>query len=259
MGLLDKIEALEKEIETMPRNRTTYDKICLLKAKLSRMRTDHIKTLKLGLGTTTIDPLALPRISIVGMSKSGKTALFEQLTQDSSGSLGEFGYNNMKCPAKVISRENARFRLVDLPALEPGCSMKEGVLRDAVEATRLSDMVIMVLDVESAEEQKAVLVKELENVGLRLNAQKPQITIIEERGGGIVIKTSTKLTKMEDRQIKQVMGEFNIHSGYAMFKGDYSIEELIDALEGTRKYLNCIFVYNKCDKVSMEEVSARAS
>lgn len=41
------------------------------------------------------------------------------------------------------------------------------------------------------------------------------------------------------------------------FNGDYDVDELIDAIEGNRKYLRCIYVYNKIDTISIEDVNEK--
>ena len=38
------------------------------------------------------------------------------------------------------------------------------------------------------------------------------------------------------------------------FKCDASSDELIDVLEGNRRYVPCIYVLNKVDKISMEDL-----
>lgn len=39
-----------------------------------------------------------------------------------------------------------------------------------------------------------------------------------------------------------------------MFRGDYDVDDLIDTIEGNRKYIKCLYVYNKIDELSIEEV-----
>lgn len=50
------------------------------------------------------------------------------------------------------------------------------------------------------------------------------------------------------------MQEYKIHNAYVNFRGDYDVDELIDVIEGNRKYVKCIYVYNKIDTISIEEV-----
>lgn len=45
-----------------------------------------------------------------------------------------------------------------------------------------------------------------------------------------------------------------MHNAHVNFRGDYDVDDLIDVIEGNRKYVKCIYVYNKIDTVSIEEV-----
>jgi len=45
-----------------------------------------------------------------------------------------------------------------------------------------------------------------------------------------------------------------MHNAHVTFRGDYDVDELIDVIEGNRKYVKCLFVYNKIDTISIEEV-----
>ena len=38
------------------------------------------------------------------------------------------------------------------------------------------------------------------------------------------------------------------------FRADHDVDEFIDVIEGNRKYTKCIYVYNKIDTVSIEDV-----
>ena len=43
-----------------------------------------------------------------------------------------------------------------------------------------------------------------------------------------------------------------------IFRDDYGVDELIDVVEGNRKYVKCLYVYNKIDTVSIEDVDRLA-
>jgi len=47
-----------------------------------------------------------------------------------------------------------------------------------------------------------------------------------------------------------------MHNAHVVFRGDYDVDELIDVIEGNRKYVKCVYVYNKIDTISIEEVDA---
>lgn len=43
-----------------------------------------------------------------------------------------------------------------------------------------------------------------------------------------------------------------------MFREDASVDQLIDVIEGNRKYVKCLYVYNKIDVISIEDVDRLA-
>lgn len=43
-----------------------------------------------------------------------------------------------------------------------------------------------------------------------------------------------------------------------IFRDDYGVDELIDVIEGNRKYVKCLYVYNKIDTVCIEDVDRLA-
>jgi len=53
------------------------------------------------------------------------------------------------------------------------------------------------------------------------------------------------------------MQEYKIHNAHVTMYGDYDVEDLIDAIEGNRKYVKCIYVFNKIDTISIEDVEER--
>ena len=50
------------------------------------------------------------------------------------------------------------------------------------------------------------------------------------------------------------MNEYKIHNAHVTFRGNYDDDDLIDVIEGNRKYIKCLYVYNKIDTISIEEV-----
>ena len=54
------------------------------------------------------------------------------------------------------------------------------------------------------------------------------------------------------------MGGYRIHNAEVLFREDATIDDLIDIVEGNRKYVKCLYVYNKVDSLSIEEVDELA-
>jgi ribosome-interacting GTPase 1 len=72
--------------------------------------------------------------------------------------------------------------------------------------------------------------------------------------GGVLFNASVKLTKIDEKMVRHIMQEYKIHNAHVNFRGDYDVDDLIDVIEGNRKYVRCLYVYNKIDTISIEEV-----
>jgi len=94
----------------------------------------------------------------------------------------------------------------------------------------------------------------MENTGIRLNKEKPKIVIKPQKTGGVHFSASVPLTKIDDRMVKGILQEYKIHNAHVKFNGDYDVVDLIDTIEGNRKYVKCIYLYNKIDTISIEDV-----
>lgn len=72
--------------------------------------------------------------------------------------------------------------------------------------------------------------------------------------GGIIFNASCKLTKIDEKMVRNIMAEYKLHNAHVNFRDDYDVDDLIDVIEGNRKYVKCLYVYNKIDTISIEEV-----
>lgn len=116
-------------------------------------------------------------------------------------------------------------------------------------------MILMLLDAQKGEEQKLKLTLELETCGIRMNKEPPRITLKAQKTGGVHFHSSVTLTKIDEKMVKNILQEYRIHNAHVKFNGDYDVDDLIDVIEGNRKYLRCIYVYNKIDTISIEEIT----
>lgn len=122
----------------------------------------------------------------------------------------------------------------------------------------------MVLDAakEGSKNHREILEKELELVGLRLNKSPANISIVRKKTGGIKFNTmNCSLTKFGDdpeRTVQTILQEYKMHNCEILFREDCEPDELIDLIEGNRKYVKCIYCYNKIDMITIEEVNELA-
>ncbi len=62
------------------------------------------------------------------------------------------------------------------------------------------------------------------------------------------------LTHVDKQLVLSVMSEYKIHSADICFREDCTVDELIDVIEGNRIYTPCVYVLNKIDQITMEEL-----
>jgi len=98
------------------------------------------------------------------------------------------------------------------------------------------------------------ITRELEAVGIRLNKEKPNILIKIMKTGGVLFNANLKLTKIDEKMVRHILQEYKIHNAHSNFRGDYDVDDFIDVIEGNRKYVKCLYVYNKIDTISIEDV-----
>jgi len=146
-------------------------------------------------------------------------------------------------------------QLLDLPGIIEGAASGKGRGKQVIAVGKSADLILMMLDCQKGEEQKIKLTRELEEVGMRLNKSKPNIAIHVQKTGGIQFNATCKLTKIDKKNVMIILHEYKMHNAHVTFRGDYSVDELIDVIEGNRKYVRCLYVYNKIDTISIEEVN----
>ncbi len=64
--------------------------------------------------------------------------------------------------------------------------------------------------------------------------------------GGLDIVENVKLTKINHETIQMIAKEYRICNCDIIFNCDANMDELIDVLEGNRKYLPCMYSHKLC-------------
>lgn len=59
-------------------------------------------------------------------------------------------------------------------------------------------------------------------------------------------------------QCRNILSDWKIHNADVLVREDITTDEFIDVVLGNRKYINCLYVYNKMDAVSLETVDQLA-
>eukprot|EP01122_Echinamoeba_exundans_P014305 TRINITY_DN6446_c0_g4_i1.p1 TRINITY_DN6446_c0_g4~~TRINITY_DN6446_c0_g4_i1.p1 ORF type:complete len:364 (+),score=70.20 TRINITY_DN6446_c0_g4_i1:1101-2192(+) len=256
MGIQEKIKDIEDEMARTQKNKATEHHFGLMKARLARLRAQLLEPqTKGGKGEGfEVQKSGDARVCIVGFPSVGKSTMLTKLTETAS-EISAVEFTTLSCIPGVLRYKGANIQLLDTPGIIEGASQGKGRHGRQVLATvRTADLIVIMLDPTREEAQKRVLERELEAVGVRLNKQPPDVTLKMKATGGVSYTSTLPLTQLDDKMIRLILHEYKIHNVDILFREDISVDQFIDVVEGKRSYIRCLYVYNKIDRLTLEEV-----
>eukprot|EP00798_Chlamydomonas_sp_ICE-L_P032567 gene32567-12541_t len=148
---------------------------------------------------------------------------------------------------------------------DPRCSYTLGSLRarkvtakgrgrQVISTARTCNLILIILDCLKPITHKRLIEKELEGFGIRLNKDPPKITFKKKDKGGINFSTTVINPTLDMDAVKAVCAEYRIHNADIFMGEDYEVDDLVDVIEGSRIYVPCIYVINKIDQITLEEL-----
>ncbi|EIW86461.1 developmentally regulated GTP-binding protein [Coniophora puteana RWD-64-598 SS2] len=240
------------------KNKATEYHLGLLKAKLARYRAQLLepasKSGPAGVGFD-VQKSGDARVALIGFPSVGKSTLLSKATNTASETAA-YEFTTLTAIPGVIEYQGARIQLLDLPGIVEGASQGRGRGRQVVATAKTADVILVMLDATKSEEQRTLLEHELDAVGIRLNKRRPDVVFKRKTTGGL--NTTVKLTKTDEKTIRTILASYKLHNCDVMIREDITTDEFIDVLIGTRKYIPCLYVYNKIDAISLEQVDKLA-
>lgn len=88
----------------------------------------------------------------------------------------------------------------------------------------------------------------------RLNKTAPDISVKKRDKGGINLVNTVPQSVLDFDTVKTILSEYRICSADVILRCDATVDELIDVIEGNRVYIPCLYVLNKIDQISIEEL-----
>jgi len=260
MGILDKIKDIETEIARTQKNKATEHHLGMLKAKLAKYRTQLLEPTgksKGGGEGFEVTKAGDARVAMIGFPSVGKSTLLTKLTGTESA-VAAYEFTTLTCIPGNIMYKGARIQLLDLPGIIEGAAHGKGRGRQVIAVGKTADLILIMLDATKSDVQRQLLETELETVGIRLNKQPPNIYFKVKAGGGLSFNSTCPLTNLNQKLVQTVLHEYKIFNAEVLVKEDATVDDLIDVIEGNRSYIKCIYVYNKIDQLSLEEVDELA-
>ncbi|AET39558.1 Rbg2p Ecym_4521 [Eremothecium cymbalariae DBVPG len=264
MGIIDKIKSIEEEMARTQKNKATEHHLGLLKGKLARYRQQLLEenASSSGGGGTgfEVSKSGDARVVLIGYPSVGKSSLLSKVTSTKS-EVANYAFTTLTSVPGVLKYEGAEIQIVDLPGIIHGASKGKGRGKQVIATARTADLIVMVLDATKSNHQRESLEKELESMGIRLNKDKPNIYFKKKETGGIKITfTSLVRSNLTEDTIRLILRDYRIHNAEVLVRDSAcTVDDFIDVLnEQHRNYIKCLYVYNKIDAVSLEEVDRLA-
>ena len=143
-----------------------------------------------------------------------------------------------------------------MPGIIEGAKDGKGRGKQVIGVARTCTLIMIVLDAMKPLTDKKIIERELEGFGIRLNKKKPDIILKRKEKGGVSIQKSMgiEMTNMSDETIVAILKEYRISNCDITFKSNNTMDDLIDVIEGNRIYVPCLYVLNKIDAISIQEL-----
>ncbi|KAI0082578.1 developmentally regulated GTP binding protein 1 [Panus rudis PR-1116 ss-1] len=258
MTTVQKIKEIEDEMARTQKNKATSYHLGQLKAKLAKLRRELISPSGGGGGGGglgfDVARTGIASVGFVGFPSVGKSTLMSKLTGTHS-EVSAIDFTTLTTVPGTLKVHGAPIQILDLPGIIEGANDGRGRGRQVIAVARTCNLIFIVLDVLKPLGDKKIIETELEGFGIRLNKKPPNITVRKKDKGGIAITNTVPLTNIDHDEIKAILSEYKINNcDVAIREPGATADDLVDVIEGNRVYIPAIYVLNKIDAISIEEL-----
>lgn len=243
----EKIAKIQEEIRKTPYHKGTEHHIGLLKAKLAKLRSQLIqRSVKRG-GSAGF---AIPKQGdatciLVGLPSVGKSTILARLTS-AKPKIAPYPFTTLSVIPGIMEYCGAKIQILDVPGIVVGAATGIGHGREVLSVVRIADLLVLVCEAENFEKQKAQVLRELEENGIRVGKTVPDIKIKKFGSGGLKV-IATPDCGLDKNQIISISNELGLVNAQIQIKEKITQDDLIDAVLGNRVYLPIVQVASKID------------
>lgn len=232
--------------------------MAVLKTKMAKLKRELLEPAKGGpSGGDGFDVKSSgdARVGLIGFPSVGKSTLLTKLT-GSFSEAADYEFTTLTCIPGVFNYKGTKIQLLDLPGIIEGAKDGKGRGKQVIGVARTCGLILIVLDCMKPLTDKRIIERELEGFGIRLNKKLPHIKLKKKDKGGVNItrKMGLEMTKMTDDTIRCILHEYKVSNCDVHFSENATMDQLIDVIEGNRCYTPCVYVLNKIDAISIEEL-----
>ena len=252
----EQITKLEDEIRETQKNKATEKHIGVLKAKIARLRRKKLEIQASKSGSSygfDIKKAGDGSAVLIGFPSTGKSTVLTKITSKKS-KIGDYAFTTTKAIPGILEHRGTQIQLIDLPGIIEDASKGKGRGREILAVARSTDLIIILLDPENPLDFYDKIIDELSKVAIRPGQEEPDIIIKKKDRGGIALSTLSKLSHMSEKTFMEILREYRVMNATVTVRGDPTIDELIDILEGNRVYPKLLVVVNKIDLISAKKM-----
>jgi len=154
----------------------------------------------------------------------------------------------------IIKYKGAKIQLLDLPGIIEGAKDGKGRGRQVIAVARTCNLILIVLDVLKPLLHKKIIENELEGFGIRINKSPPDIAFCRKDKGGINLTCTVPQSELDENVVRTICKEYRIMCADIRLNCDATADQLIDIIEGNRVYTPALYVLNKIDQITVEEL-----
>ncbi|KAL9072800.1 MAG: hypothetical protein Q9161_003341 [Pseudevernia consocians] len=257
VNITEKIKEIEDEMRRTQKNKATEYHLGLLKGKLARLRAQLLEPAP-GAGSGggsgfDVSKSGDARIALVGFPSVGKSTFLSKITKTKS-EVAAYSFTTLTAIPGVLEYGGAEIQVLDLPGIIEGASEGKGRGRQVISAAKTSDLILMILDATKKAEQRALLEGELEAVGIRLNREPPNIYLKSKKAGGMKITFQNPPKALDEKMLYNILRDYKMLNCEVLVRDENAtVDDFIDVImKDHRKYIKCLYVYNKIDSVSLD-------
>jgi small GTP-binding protein len=249
----EQIKKIEEEIFDTQKNKATEHHIGKLKAKIARLKdiSDKRKSSTTKGKGFSIKKSGDATVGLIGFPSIGKSTLLNKIT-DANSRVGDYQFTTLDVIPGMMKYKGSKIQILDLPGLIIGAHEGRGRGREILSAIRNVDLLIFMIESKNIDNLTSMS-EELYKSGIRLNQKKPDVVIKKTGHGGIISKSTVKLTKLSHKTIKSISSEY-ITNGEILIRDNINEDQLIDVFINNRIYVPSFVVINKKDLITKNKL-----
>ncbi|MFH1895302.1 MAG: GTPase [archaeon] len=244
---LEKLAALQEMKSAAPKHKGAEKlraeitkKIALLKKKMEKQKTQA----KSGSGRSiNVKKEGVGQIAVIGLPNSGKSTLINTIT-NALLAVGNYEFTTTKPEIATMNYKGAMVQLVEVPALIEGSSKGKANGVQILSVIRNADAAAIILEEEKAQEQLNILLKETNEVNIKLNQKKPLIEIFPSKFPGINI-AGKKFLDVEEETLISFLKSMALQNCNVIINEKADLKKISEVLDNRIVYKKVFAVTTK--------------